>query len=255
MFYSSRLKKIKNVKHCFFSRNSGFSKGIYNSLNCGFGSKDNKSNIKKNLLKVSKFLNIKQNNLKLMHQTHSAKVIFINKKNLKKNNFRSDALLTDQSAVGLAVLTADCVPIIIIDKKNKIIGCIHAGWKGALKGVVENTIKILNKKNKHTNIIAGVGPCIGRNSYEVSKYFKKKFDKIKNYRQFFKSKNNKKDLFNLRKFVNYKLKISGVKKIDNINLDTFKNTNLFFSYRKSVLNKENDYGRCISTIVLENKLI
>ncbi len=255
MFYSKRLKKINNIKHCFFSKKFGFSKGIYKSLNCGVGSKDNKINIKKNLLLVSKFLRIKHDNLKLMYQTHSNRVIFINKNKIKKIRFKSDALLTDQISIGLAVLTADCVPIILADKRNRIVGCVHAGWKGALKGIIEKTIKIIKKRNKKNDIIAAVGPCIGRKSYEVDKNFKKKFEGIKNYRRFFSKKNSKKDLFDLRKFVNFKLKSLGVKKIDNINYDTFLRSKLFFSYRRSVINKENDYGRCISTIVLENKLI
>ena len=161
MFYSKNLKKIKKIKHCFFSRKGGFSSGIYKSLNCGKGSKDNKANIKKNLKFVSKKINVKLNNLKLMHQTHS-KVIFISKYNRKSKNFYSDALITNIKGFGLGVVTADCVPIILYDSKNQFIGCIHAGWKGAFSGIIENTIKKFKKLNSKNKIIASVGPFRAR---------------------------------------------------------------------------------------------
>ena len=174
MFYSKNLKKIKQVKHCFFSRKGGFSKGIYKGLNCGKGSKDNKANIKKNLKFVSKKINVKLDNLKLMHQTHSNKVIVINKNNKNSKNFNSDALITNVKGCALGVVTADCVPIILYDSKNKLIGCIHAGWKGAFSGIIENTIKKLKKLNAKNRILASIGPCIGQKSYEVDINFYKK---------------------------------------------------------------------------------
>ena len=118
MFYSKNLKKQKKIKHCFFSRKNGFSKGVYNSLNCGMGSKDNKKNILKNLNFVSKKMNIKKNKLILMHQTHSNKVKEISYANLSKE-INSDAMITKYKKIALGVLTADCVPILIYDKKNK----------------------------------------------------------------------------------------------------------------------------------------
>ena len=138
MFYSNKFKKFKNIKHCFFSKKGGFSKGIYKSLNCGKGSKDDQKLINKNLALVSKKFKINTNRLFLMHQTHSNKVIFIDKKNKHLKKFRSDAIITKMRGFALGVVTADCVPIILYDNKNKIIGCIHAGWKGATSGIIEN---------------------------------------------------------------------------------------------------------------------
>ena len=128
MFYSKKLKKFKNIKHCFFSRRGGFSKGLYKSLNCGKGSKDNKKNILKNLNYVSKKMKIKKKKLILMHQTHSNKVIEIKKNNLRRK-IKSDAMITRLRGLALGVLTADCVPILLFDSKSNIIGCIHAGWR------------------------------------------------------------------------------------------------------------------------------
>ena len=250
MFYSKNLKKMRKIKHCFFSRKGGFSKGIYKGLNCGKGSKDKKANINKNLKFVSKKINIKLDNLKLMHQTHSNKVIFISKYNRKSKNFYSDALITNIKGFGLGVVTADCVPIILYDSKNQFIGCIHAGWKGAFSGIIENTIKKFKKLNSKNKIIASVGPCIGQKSYEVDINFYKKFLlQSKKNRIYFLKKNNVKKLFNLRKYVHDKLLKLKVK-IDHINHDTFKEKTNFFSYRRSQKLLEKDYGRCISVISL-----
>ena len=121
MFYSKQLKKFKNIKHCFFSRKGGFSKGIYQSLNCGRGSKDNKKNVSRNFNVVLKKMKIKRNKLILMHQTHSNKVITINNKNKDLKKFNSDAIITKLKGYVLGVVTADCAPIILYDKKNQIV--------------------------------------------------------------------------------------------------------------------------------------
>ena len=136
MYYSRKFNKFKQIKHCFFSKKNGFSKGIYNSLNCGKGSKDDKNNVLKNLNFVSKKMSVSNNKLILMNQTHSAKVTLLSKKNLKKK-INSDAIITRLKGVALGVVTADCVPILIFDIKNNIIGCIHAGWKGAISGIIK----------------------------------------------------------------------------------------------------------------------
>ena len=249
MFYSKNLKKFKKIKHCFFSRKGGFSKGFYKGLNCGRGSKDKKKNILRNLTYVSQKMYIKRNKLVLMNQTHSAKVIEV-----KKNNYRkimnSDAIVTKVKGIALGVVTADCVPVIIYDFKNEIVGCIHAGWKGAFSGIIKNTVNKIKKINSKTKIFASIGPCIGVENYEVDLIFYKKFlDKSKKNKRYFSYKNKNKKLFNLRKFVADKLLELKVK-IDHVNHDTFEEKTNFFSYRRSFKLKQNDYGRCISIVYL-----
>ena len=249
MFYSKKLIKLKRIKHCFFSKKNGFSKGLYKSLNCGRGSKDNKKNILKNLNYVAKKMSIKNDKLILMNQTHSTKVIEVKKNNYKKK-INSDAIITKIKGLVLGVVTADCVPIIIYDVKNEIAGCIHAGWKGALFGVIKNTVNKIKKINLNNRIHASIGPCIGARSYEVDLIFYKKFlNKSKKNKKYFYNKNKNKKLFNLRKFVADKLVELNVK-IDHVNYDTFKEKNNFFSYRRSCKLKQYDYGRCISVIRL-----
>ena len=247
MFYSKRLKKFKNLNHCFFSRRGGYSSGLYKSLNCGKGSRDKRKNISKNLEYVSKKMYVKKKRLILMHQTHSNKVVEINEKNLDKN-INSDAMITRYKKVALGVLTADCVPILVYDKRNKIIGCIHAGWRGALSGIIKKTIIKIKRKNSKYDIFASVGPCISIKSYEVDLNFYKKFLAMaKKNEKYFKIKNKNKKIFNLREYVNDKLVELNVK-VDHINRDTYREKKNFFSYRRSSKLKQNDYGRCISAI-------
>ena len=249
MFYSKKLKKIKGIQHCFFSRKGGYSAGLYKYLNCGRGSKDNKNNIKKNLNFVSRKMKVKNKNLILMHQTHSNKVFEI-KKNDFKSKIYADAMLTRNKGLALGVVTADCVPILLYDKKSKFIGCIHAGWKGAISNIIKNTISRINKIEPDSKIYASIGPCIGKKNYEVDNDFFDKFIlKSPQNKKYFTKKNKTKKLFNLRLFVADKLAEHKVR-FDHVNYDTFKEKNKFFSYRRSRILNQSDYGRCISAISL-----
>ena len=250
MFYSKQLKKFKKIKHCFFSKKKGFSKGIYKSLNCGKGSRDNKNNINKNLISVAKKMGVERDKLILMNQTHSSKVVVITKKNQKKK-ILADAIITKMKGVVLSVLTADCVPIILFDIKNEVIACIHAGWKGAHSGIIKNTISKIKKLNSNSKIYACVGPCIAKKNYEVDLIFYNKFiHKSKKNKKYFFRKDNHKKNFDLRGFVTDKLLKFKVK-VDHVNRDTFSQKSNFFSYRRSCKLKQKDYGRCISTVCLQ----
>ena len=249
MFFSKKFKKFKELDHCFFSRKGGYSKGFYKSLNCGKGSKDNKKNIYKNLIYVADKMSVKIYNLILMYQTHSNKVLEIKKNNVYKR-INSDAIFTKEKGIALGVVTADCVPILIFNKTNNIIGCIHAGWKGAFSGIIKNTILKIKRPNSKNKIYASIGPCIGKNSYEVDlDFFKRFIKKSKKNKIYFSKKNKQKKLFNLRKFVANQLTELKVN-VDHVNHDTFKEKNNFFSFRRSTIYKQKDYGRCISVIRL-----
>ena len=249
MYQSKNLRKFRNIKHFFFSKKNGYSKGIYKSLNCGKGSKDSKNNIKKNLNFIAKKMSVRSDNLILMHQTHSNKVIEIKKNNYKKKIF-ADAMITKAKGFSISVLTADCVPIILYDAKNKIIGCIHAGWRGAFNEIIKNTIFKIKKIGKNNKIYASVGPCIGSKNYEVDNVFYNKFvSKNRKNKIYFSNKNKSKMIFNLRGYVTDKLKELKVI-VDQVNHDTFAEKNNFFSFRRSSKLKQKDYGRCISTICM-----
>jgi YfiH family protein len=247
VFYSKNLKKFKKINHCFFSRKRGFSKGIYKSLNCGRGSKDNKKAVRKNLNLVSKKMRIKRDKLVLMHQTHSNSVVEIKQTNFNKK-IVADAMITRLKGIALGVVTADCVPVILYDAKNDIVGCIHAGWRGAFLNIIKNTISKIKKINSDNRIYASVGPCLGQKNYEVDyKFYKKFINNSSKNKRYFQNKNNKKKLFNLRNFVTDKL-IQLKVKVDHVNRDTFAEKSNFFSYRRSYKLKQKDYGRCISIV-------
>ena len=252
MITSKRLLKHKEISHGFFNKNGGKSNGIYKSLNCGSGSNDNKVRVKQNLNIVKNKIGKKSKNIFLLHQIHSNKYVFIDK-NFKflKKKIKADAIITDQKKLPIAVLTADCIPILLFDRKKKIIAAIHAGWKGAFKGIIKKVINFMIRKgcNKN-NLIGALGPCIKQDSYNVKKDFMDKFiKKDKKNKFFFKYKKNM-IYFNLTKFIKSQLKSIKITKIDTINIDTFNTKNNFFSARQSLRLKHDDYGRNISIIMI-----
>ena len=251
MIKSKKLSKIKNLKHSFFNSVGGKSKNIYKSLNCGPSSKDKESNIKKNLQIVRKRISKRAKNIFLLQQFHSNKFIYIDEKYKNKTKPLADAIITNQKYLPIAVLTADCVPILIYDSKIKMIAAIHAGWKGAFKGIINRVIQFMIKKGcELENMTAVIGPSIALKNYEVKDSFKKKFlKKDKNNLVFFKNKKDKL-YFDLSGYVHSSLRIIRVKHIDVLKIDTFDINNKFFSARRALKLKHNDYGRNISIIML-----
>ena len=230
MIKSKLLVKFKNISHGFFNSDGGYSHGIYKSLNCGIGSKDKKKNVLLNLNKVSKIINVSTDNLVLLNQIHSNKVRFINNNTL--NRFVGDGLVTNKKNLALGVLTADCAPVFIY--------------------IIKNSLKKLTKKNsKVKDLIAVIGPCISIENYEVKNDFFNKFIKKsrqnKKYFRFY----NKKIFFSLNSYIKSQLIKCNIKKIEVIKKDTYSKKNKFFSSRRSIKNKFNDYGRNISVIMIK----
>ena len=252
MIKSRKLSKQPKINHAFFNSVGGKSTGIYKSLNCGNGSNDKKKNIKNNLKIVKGKISKNSKNIYLVNQIHSNKFIYINKDYiLKKKKIKADAIITDQRKLPIAILTADCVPILLYDNKRNMIAAVHAGWKGAFKGIIKRVINFMLKKGCQKNsITAAIGPCIRQNSYNVREDFRKKFLKknIKN-KIFFKER-KKTIFFDLPSFIKSQLKSNKIEKIDTINIDTFVKKNNFFSARRSLGLNHDDYGRNISIIML-----
>ena len=252
MFFSKKLQKFENIKHCFFSRKNGFSKGDYGSLNCGLGSGDKKENVLKNLESVSKKIGCKKESLITLNQKHTNEVICFNSDADVKNKLTGDAIVSKVKNVGIGILTADCASIFFYDPINKIVGCSHAGWKGALNGIIKNTIEKFNELNSNNNdLIAVVGPCINKKNYKIKNdLFKKFIDQDKKNEIFFEKIGNENYVFDLRGYINKEISDFNIRNIENIEMDTFSEKKFFYSYRRSCLNKEQDYGRCISVILM-----
>ena len=167
MIKSKKLSKIKTIKHGFFNKTGGKSKKIYESLNCGPGSKDNPLNVKKNLKIVKKKIKSTAKNIFLLHQIHSNKFVYISEKSKFKYKPKADAVVTNQKNVPIGILTADCVPILMCDEKKNIIAAIHAGWKGAYKDIISKVIKFMIKKDLILEIL--LQPLVQLSQLKITK--------------------------------------------------------------------------------------
>ena len=232
----------KFIVYKFFSKNHGFSTGIYKSLNCGLKSFDNKKNVKLNLNLAKRSLSKKDKSLIIPDQYHSNKC-FIAKAN---NPYpKCDALVTSDNSLILGITTADCLPIIFYDPENHVIGIAHAGWKGLVKGVIQNTVKkMINSGAKKKSIKSIIGPCIRVKSYEVNEEF---VNKLKTKYQRFAVKQMQKIYFDLPKLAKYILSESNISSVHDIKKNTFSDKN-YFSFRESKKKKHKDYGRNINLI-------
>tara|TARA_B100000963_G_scaffold322629_1_gene306817 strand:+ start:916 stop:1629 length:714 start_codon:yes stop_codon:yes gene_type:complete len=230
------------IRFKFFPKNHGTSNGIYKSLNCGLKSFDNKKNIKKNL-NIAKRTMFKQNkNLIIPDQYHSNKCLIATASNPYP---KCDALVTSDNSLILGITTADCLPIIFYDQRNKIIGIAHAGWRGLVKGVIQNTVKKMISLGAQKNSIKSIiGPCIRVRSYEVNREFVKKF---KTQYQRFAVWQMQKIYFDLPKLAKYILSESNISEVHDTKKNTFLDKN-YFSYRESKKKKQIDYGRNINLI-------
>ncbi len=256
MKYKTKLKffkieklKLKGINYGFFSRLGGYSQFNFNSLNCSYNSGDRLIDVKKNINEVKKVLKLDNTNTKFLNQVHGNKVEIIDKKNLNIRIF-ADGAISKNKKISLAILTADCVPIFLIDEKNNVISAIHSGWKGCYKNIVAVAIKKIKSLNLNSKITAIVGPCLQKNNFEVQQDFKNKFiKKNKNFEIFF-NKNIKtgKLFFDMPKMINFQIQEQNINKIFNIREDTYNNTNLFFSHRRNTHLGLGNTGRMINII-------
>ena len=232
----------KFIRFKFFSKNHGSSTGIYKSLNCGLKSFDNEKNVKQNL-NIAKRTLFKQNkNLIISDQYHSNKCLIATSKNPYP---KCDALVTSDNSLILGITTADCLPIIFYDQENKIIGIAHAGWKGLVKGVIQNTVKkMISLGAQKKSIKSIIGPCIRVKSYEVNQVFVKK---LKTHYQKFAIRQTQKIYFDLPKLAKHILSESNISEVYDTKKNTFLDKN-YFSFRESKKKKQNDYGRNINLI-------
>ncbi len=249
---SPLLNDMNNISHGFFTRRGGCSTGLYKSLNCGPGSDDKPENVKRNRQNICTSLGGENVRLCGLYQIHSNIVHYLDNVSGGYILPKGDALVTKRKNVALGILTADCAPVLLADPANNIIGAAHAGWKGALTGVLENTVKIMCDNGATLeNIRAAIGPCIAQENYEVGPEFLENFiDQEAEYKRFFiNSPKEGHHLFDLRGFATKRLKEVGIMGIDILSFDTYANEDNFFSYRRTTHHNEQDYGRQLSVIM------
>jgi polyphenol oxidase len=248
----AQLSDTPHIQHGFFTRRDGKSTGIYDSLNCGFGSGDNIAIVEENRTIVADALGAKT--LCTVHQTHSPNVITLTQPWHWKDAQEADALVTSTKGVALGILTADCLPILFADKNQPIIGAAHAGWKGAFTGVIENTLAAMHALGAKTdNITATIGPAIAQSSYEVGAEFLERFilADAANHQYFIPSKREGHFMYNLKSYARDRLVRAGVNSVNIIAHDTCAQEEEFFSFRRSTLRGQSAYGRQISVICLK----
>ena len=245
---SSRLAPIK---HGFYTRQGGYSSGIFKGLNCGLGSSDNLMLVAKNKELVANDLGLSVETLINLSQTHSATAVRVN--TYSSESLEADAVITSTPKLGLSVLTADCQPVLFADHKEQIIAAAHAGWRGTLEGILEATIEQMEYLGaKRENIHAVIGPCISQTAYEVGQEFFEQFsDTDSSYAVFF-NKNAKpnKYFFDLPSFGLHRLRNAGVNNSAWVQECTYSTPNKYYSYRRKTHRSEEDYGRLISVIRL-----
>ena len=244
----------KEIKYGFFSKNGGFSSKNFFSLNCNISSGDQKNLVKKNIKIAKNKLLLDNYKLKILDQTHSNKIVIINKYNLKES-MKADGSITSEKNIALAILTADCAPIFIYDSDSKFICCLHAGWKGCFKNIVKKAFMKIKNIQKNTNKLnAIIGPCLAKKNFEVNKKFRDSFlKKNYKYKKFFsKIKKSNKFLFDMRGIIKMQLKDCSINKIANIKIDTYSNHQFFFSHRRAFHQNNLPTGRMINIIAFNS---
>lgn len=242
-----------NIKHAFFGRSGGKSNGDFASLNFASRTGDEISVIQENKMIIADFFAADTSKLKISNQVHSAKVFEITNADQDVQAVKADALVTKIPNVILGVITADCVPILLCEPEAKIVATIHAGWRGAIKGVIPNTVeKIRELGGQPKNVLAVIGPAIQQDSYEVDQAFYDEFiNQAHSNKEYFMSGNVVgKYMFNLPSYCTNQLNGCGVGKLDNLALNTYTNPALFFSCRRST-HESNKFGCQLSAIMIE----
>jgi polyphenol oxidase len=246
---------MPGVKHGFFTRRGGVSSGVYASLNCGPGSGDDKGKVAENRALAARALGSPPGNLLTLWQTHGAKAISVSEPwRDAADRPKADALVTSAKGLLLAVLTADCAPVLLVDPEARVVAAVHAGWRGALDGIAESAIAAMEGEGAtRRRIFAAIGPAIGPDSYEIGPEFEKSFiDRDSANARFFRRTHGKeRSCFNLAGFVEARLRHCGVEHIERSDLCTYRGELDFFSHRRMTHRGEPDYGRQISAIVLD----
>ena len=247
------LAALPDIRHGFMTRHGGVSGGIYASLNCGLGSDDDRDSVIENRRRVLQQLGVPNAALMTAYQVHSPDVLVVDAPWRDGERPKVDGLVTTRTGLAIAASSADCVPVLFADPEARVIGAAHAGWRGAIGGVLPATVKQMCALGaKPARIRAGVGPCIGPGSYEVGPEFPAPFlaQDTGNARFFRPAKREGHYMFDLESYVAVQLTALRLGAVDVAHRDTCAETETFFSYRRSVLHKEPDYGRHVSAIAL-----
>jgi len=249
---SSLLSAIPGLRHAFFTREGGVSGGIYQGLNGGLGSNDDAAHVAENRRRMAEQMGVAPDRFVSVHQIHSPDAVVATGP-WQGDKPRADALVTRTEGLALGVTAADCGPILLVDPAARVIGAAHAGWKGALTGIIESTVDSMEQLGAdRSGVVAAIGPLIRQHSYEVGGEFVERFldADAGNAAYFIASARSGHSMFDLAGYIRMRLENAGVLMIDDIGVDTYSDER-FYSYRRAVHRKEPDYGRHVHAIALE----
>lgn len=244
---------LPGLRHAFFTRTGGVSTGVYASLNGGVGSKDETTHVAENRARMAACLGVDRTRLLVPFQVHSASALVVTQPWAPDARPRCDGLTTRARGLALGVTGADCGMLLFADANAGVIGACHAGWKGALTGMIEATVAAMESCGaRRADIHIALGPAIGPDSYEVGPEFAARFLEIDaaNARFFAPAQRADHTMFDLPGFISARVAMLDVASFENLGIDTYANPDICFSYRRSVHQSEADYGRLVSAIVL-----
>ncbi len=250
---SPLLSAIPGLRHAFFTRDGGVSGGLYASLNGGIGSSDDPGKVAENRRRMAEQIGVTPENFLTVWQIHSPDAV-VAAGPWEGQRPRADAIVTRTEGLAIGATAADCGPILFVDPNARVIGAAHAGWKGALTGVVESTVAAMEKLGaERSGIVAAIGPLIRQHSYEVGGEFVERFlEADAENAMFFLPAREGHAMFDLAGFIRMQLENAGVLMIDDIGVDTYSDER-FYSYRRSVHRNEPDYGRHVHAIALASE--
>jgi len=252
MIEEPALTDTKGIRHAFFSREGGVSGGLYQSLNCGFGSDDDPANVAENRRRVCAALDVPADALITPYQVHGTDVVVVEEPWSHDAAPTADGMVTRVPGIALGILTADCAPVLLADRDAGVIGACHAGWRGALDGIVDATLTAMEGLGaQRSRIRAAVGPCIAQVSYQVGPEFRAQFLAADDANgKFFRNDDEGRYRFDLPGFVLERLDRAGIAIASWVGLDTCAEHQRLFSYRRSTQKGEADFGRGLSAIML-----
>ena len=240
------------IRHAFFTRQGGVSEGIYASLNGGIGSSDDPAKVQENRRRMAETLKVAPDALISVYQVHSPDAVTVEGP-WQGERPKADAMVTAVPGLALGITTADCGPVLFADAQARVIGAAHAGWRGAVTGVLESTLDAMERLGaRRANIVAVLGPTISQKAYEVGPDFMQRVDEIApgNQRFFRPSEKPGHAMFDLPGFIGARMAAAGIASFSNLDLCTYSDEERFFSYRRTTHRGEPDYGRLISAIAL-----
>ena len=253
MMIQAQTLALPGVRHAFFTRQGGVSGGLYASLNGGVGSRDGAAHVAENRARMAVALDVEPHRLLTAHQVHSPHVVVATAPWPPESRPRGDAIVTSTPGLAIGVTTADCGPILLADPRARVIGAAHAGWRGALAGILEATVAAMERLGAERNRIrVALGPMIRQHNYEVGADLIARFaaEDLANERFFVPASRSGHALFDLAAYIAAQLHRAGIREVEDVGLCTYADAARFFSFRRSTHRAEADYGRHVNAIAL-----